>query len=149
MAGLDDLYQLLAGLNPRLEPPGYVFCHCENLPPIDCQRSKLFAMIREPEGWTLILPKAEADQMGLPGGSVFRCISLMVHSSLDAVGLTASVSALLTDAGISANMVAAYYHDHLFVPADRAEDALTMVQDLSARAQHAAQTLQGKPGQPA
>jgi hypothetical protein len=59
-------------------------------------------------------------------------ITLRVHSSLAAVGLTAAVAAALSDHGISANVVAAYCHDHIFVPADRAEEALAALRSLQA-----------------
>ena len=62
--------------------------------------------------------------------SVFRLISLHVHSSLDAVGLTAAFSTALGNAGISANVVAAYYHDHIFVPTDKADKALNVLQGM-------------------
>ncbi len=62
--------------------------------------------------------------------SVFPLISLHVHSSLDAVGLTAAFSTALGNAGISANVVAAYYHDHIFVPTDKAEKALNVLQGM-------------------
>ena len=54
----------------------------------------------------------------------------MVHSSLAAVGLTAAVAAALADHGISANVVAAFYHDHIFVPAERAEEALAALRAI-------------------
>jgi hypothetical protein len=55
-----------------------------------------------------------------------------VHSSLEAVGLTAAVAGALTAAGISANVVAAFHHDHVFVPADRAEAAMAQLDLLRA-----------------
>ena len=75
-------------------------------------------------------PRASA----CPTAPVFRRITLGVHSSLEAVGLTAAVAAALTAAGISANVVAAFHHDHVFVPADRAEDALACLRALQATA---------------
>ena len=73
---------------------------------------------------TLIVRPDEARRLGQPGGPAFRRITLGVNSSLEAVGLTAAVASTLTAIGISANVVAAFHHDHVFVPADRAEDAL-------------------------
>ena len=80
-----------------------------------------FALIREDEGLTVIRPH--------PDGEWAR-ISLEVHSSLSAVGLTAALSSALADAGISANIVAALRHDHLFVPWDRREEALRCIEAL-------------------
>jgi hypothetical protein len=106
-----DLARLLAALDPRLHPERYSFATTteEKLGESD------FAIVREAEGLTSIRPD--------PAGEWAR-ISLGVHSSLDAVGLTAALSSRLTEEGISANIVAAFYHDHLFVPWDRREDAL-------------------------
>lgn len=81
-----------------------------------------FALVREDEGLTSIRPD--------PNGNWAR-ISLEIHSSLEAVGLTGALASRLADAGISANVVAAQYHDHLFVPWDRREEALACLQQLS------------------
>ena len=88
-------------------------------------------MFREPEGLTLILEKQVARHAGLDFEGVFRLITLMVHSSLEAVGLTAAVSTQLAKRGIAANVVAAFYHDHLFVPADKASLAMDALRELS------------------
>ena len=75
----------------------------------------------------MILPKEKADAMNIPYSTTCAWITLTVHSSLEAVGLTAAVSKALTEANISCNIVAAFYHDHIFVPiadAPRAMDAL-------------------------
>jgi len=89
------------------------------------------AWVREDEGTTLILEQPEADGLGLSYDFVAAMITLRVHSSLDAVGLTAAVSGALADAGISANMVAGYYHDHLFVPVEAGERAVRLLESLS------------------
>ena len=89
------------------------------------------AAIVETEGLTLVLPRTRADAAGLGYDSVFRRITLEVHSSLDAVGLTAAFSAALTEQGISANVVAGYFHDHLFVQADAAGHAIAALEALA------------------
>lgn len=89
------------------------------------------ATFQEQEGMTLVLDLDVADQAGLAFESVFRCITLGVHSSLDAVGLTAVVANALAQRGISANVIAAYHHDHIFVPVQRAHDALVALESLS------------------
>ena len=81
-----------------------------------------FALIREEEGLTAIRAHPEGE---------WARISLEVHSSLDAVGLTAALSKSLAEAGVSANIVAALRHDHLFVPWDRREDAMGCLKALS------------------
>ena len=87
---------------------------------------------REAEGTTLVLAWDAAAAFD----PVFPCqlITLSVHSALDAVGFIAAVAARLAAAGISANVVAAYHHDHLLVPADRAEAALALLKTMAADA---------------
>ena len=85
----------------------------------------------ESEGLTLVLTKDKADEAGLNYEGVFRQITLTVHSSLQAVGLTAAVSTKLASKGISANVIAAYYHDHIFVSLEQAEQALVALKELS------------------
>jgi hypothetical protein len=63
--------------------------------------------------------------------SIFKCIALEVHSSLEAVGLTAAVIKKLTEKDISANVIAAYYHDYIFVQAEKADTALSALEELS------------------
>lgn len=123
-----DLGRLIAGLSPRLDPDPWVFVTLAK-PPADAAALMTF---REEEGMTLIVRPEEARRLGLPGGPAFRRITLGVNSSLEAVGLTAAVASTLTAIGISANVVAAYHHDHVFVPAERAEDALACLGRLKA-----------------
>ena len=80
---------------------------------------------------TLLLERQCAEQAGFRFAGVYRKITLGVHSSLQAVGLTAAVSTALAGQGISANMIAACHHDHVFVPAQRAEEALAIIRGLS------------------
>jgi hypothetical protein len=91
----------------------------------------LLGFFRENEGMTVILPKSNADDLGLPYSTVFAWITLSVHSSLEAVGLTAAVSHALTEAGISCNVVAAFYHDHLFVPVKDAARAMGVLRKMA------------------
>lgn len=88
-------------------------------------------MFQEREGTTLILPVTAAKQANLQFEGYYRCITCEVHSSLDAVGMTAAMSTALGNAGISANVVAAYYHDHIFVPAEKVDVALDVLTSLS------------------
>jgi len=130
MNPLSELDELLAGLAPGLEPEEYVFC---TLPCTAAMPAALapLATMREAEGLSLVLPAETPRDAGLACEGPFRLITLRVHSSLKAVGLTAAVAGALAAAGISANVVAGYHHDHLFVPADRAEDALAVLCNLS------------------
>jgi len=88
-------------------------------------------VVREDEGLTLIMTQEQADELDLAYDFIAAWITLQIHSALEAVGLTAVVSRVLTDAGISANVVAGYTHDHVFVPHDRASDAMRALATLA------------------
>lgn len=125
MSGETDLVKLLQNMKPELNAGEYVYC----LAASKKQAAELdpLCWFLEKEGITMILPKEKADAMNIPYATVCAWITLTVHSSLEAVGLTAAVSKALTEASISCNVVAAFYHDHIFVPitdAPRAMDAL-------------------------
>ncbi|MGE8294566.1 MAG: ACT domain-containing protein [Pseudomonas sp.] len=90
------------------------------------------ASLREAEGLSLVLARESADRHGLSYDYVATWITLQVHSSLAAVGLTASFSAALAQAGISCNVIAGFHHDHIFVPVECAERALSTLRALSA-----------------
>lgn len=90
---------------------------------------RTFAMVREDEGMTLVIRARRDDP-----GPVFAGITLQVHSALEGVGLTAAVATALAKAGIPCNIIAAYHHDHLFVPWDQREDALEILRAVSADA---------------
>jgi len=130
MAGEEDLDKLLVLLQPTLLPGDFVFCTVADLKYGDLAELQPIASYQEAEGLTLVVGKQVADDAGLAYESVFNCITLMVHSSLDAVGLTAAVSSRLAANGITANMIAAYYHDHVFVPKTKAQLALQLLTEL-------------------
>ncbi|MEM8679554.1 MAG: ACT domain-containing protein [Planctomycetota bacterium] len=125
------LQQLLAALQPEWEDRDYIFARVPADHPIPAEA---FATVRETEGTTLILDAEIAHREGLPESTLFRKITLGVDSSLEAVGLTAAVAAALVRIDCPANVVAGYGHDHLFVPADRAREALATLQQLSCTA---------------
>lgn len=131
MIGERNLALLIAGMRPVLDPGIWLFCTTPD--PAHPARDAAIMAFREDEGLTLILPEAAATPDLQP---VFRCrrITLTVHSALDAVGLIAAVATRLAEAGMGVNAVAAYFHDHLFVPADRAEDAMVALRRLSQEA---------------
>ena len=129
MSGEMNLHKLLIGLQPRLNPGEYVYCTVDSKSrALELDPLGLFA---EEESVTVILPKSQADALGLPYATTFAWITLTVHSSLEAVGLTAAVANALTKANISCNVVAAYYHDHIFVPAKDARHAMQVLQALA------------------
>ena len=133
MTGEKILETLLKLMSPELIDGEYVFCAFKNARYGDHAYLEPLASFREVEGLTLVVPKVTADEHGLSYESVFRCITLTVHSSLDAVGLTAAISTKLAEHGISANVVAAYCHDHIFVPAEFSELAMSALSDLARR----------------
>ena len=129
MSGECELETLLRNLAPVLRPERYVIGSVDSWP--DSLPEGLLAAIQEPEGLTVVVPVAEAYGSGLEASPVFRCIRLDVHSSLEAVGLTAAVSTRLATHGISANLLAGACHDHLLVPEGDAEHALRVLEALS------------------
>jgi hypothetical protein len=131
MAGVQDLNELLKSMTPECQQGEYVFCSVKNKFS-DYEHLQPLACFMEPEGLTLILPAKAAEKAGLVFENKFKQITLTVHSSLDAVGLTAAVASKLASCGISANVVAAYYHDHIFVQTGKAEKALAALRELSA-----------------
>lgn len=123
-----DLRQLLQTLQPQLNDGVYVFAslpHGASLGEL-----KPIAIFREQDGLSVIVAECDAHALNLRVLLRAAWITLSVHSDLQAIGLTAAVSAALTSAGISCNMVAAACHDHMFVPVEQAESALTVLRDL-------------------
>ncbi|WP_047463535.1 ACT domain-containing protein [Rhizobium rhizogenes] len=132
MPGITDLKQLLAGMKPDLVEGEFVYCSMPASSLMDHIDLKPIGLFQEREGVTLILPVETARQAGLPVAPAMRMITLEIHSSLEAVGLTAAFATALGQEGISANVVAGYYHDHIFVPAVDAGRAMAALQALSA-----------------
>ncbi|MFG2634675.1 ACT domain-containing protein [Streptomyces sp. NPDC048362] len=128
MSGETELRVLLGGMRPALNPGRYVFTVAEGVVPAGVTP---VVTVAEREGLTLVVPQAEADAAALAYDYVAGWITLRVHSALDAVGLTAAVSRALADAGLSCNVVAGFHHDHLFVPHERAEQALDVLRRLA------------------
>ena len=131
MPGITDLKPLLADMKPNLAEGEFVYCSVPASALADHIHLEPIGLFREREGVTLILPLEAARQAGLPTAPAMRMITLDIHSSLEAVGLTAAFATALGNEGISANVVAAYYHDHIFVPAVDAGRAVAALQALS------------------
>ncbi|WP_009632657.1 ACT domain-containing protein [Synechocystis sp. PCC 7509] len=130
MIGELNLTTLLRSMKPKLFEEDYVFCSVPtervatlNLIPV-CQ-------FRESEGMTLIITKQQAEEVNLDYEFVCQMITLSVHSSLEAVGFLAAITNKLAENEISVNAVSAYYHDHLFVPANKAEKVMQILTDMS------------------
>ena len=131
MTGERNLDTLLAAMSPVLIAGKYVFCSFENSQYGDHTELKPIAACKEPEGLTLVIPKSKADEKGLHYETTHRGILLRVHSSLEAVGLTAAFSAKLAEHGISANVIAGFYHDQIFVQSNHARRALAALEELA------------------
>lgn len=130
MSGETDLSKLLGSMSPSLSGDEFVYCA---LPPAEAASAAAdaWAVIKEDEAVTVVIEKRSADERGYAYESTFGRITLTVHSSLEAVGLTAAVATRLAESGISANVVAAYYHDHVFVQKTRAVEALRCLEELA------------------
>lgn len=130
MSAITQLDELLKSMQPELLAAEFVFCTVPGAL-VDYVVLNPIATFIEAEGLTLVVEKKVAQDAQLSFDGVFRQITLTVHSSLEAVGLTAAISAKLTTKGISANVIAAYYHDHIFVPASKADLALSALQEFN------------------
>jgi hypothetical protein len=124
-----DLNKLLKTMRPILNEGEYVFCTVPITQTIDS--IKIIGSFKEKEGLTVILDKNVADSLNLNYTYIAAWITLTVHSSLEAVGLTAAFSTALAKAGISCNVIAAYYHDHIFVAKKDSEKAMQVLYQLS------------------
>jgi uncharacterized protein len=141
MAGETNLSALLKSMKPILLDEEYVFCTIKTDDSSISRRMFDFDLLslcepigifQEQEGTTYIVTRQNAEKANLSYSltTIFRMITLSVHSSLDAVGFLAAITNKLAAAGISCNPVSAYYHDHLFIPANRAEQAMNLLKEF-------------------
>jgi len=124
-----NLERLLKTMRPKLNIGEYVFCSVKDITSVDIKDTVL--IFKEDEAVTIIVKKEIADRLNLDYSFISSWITLTVHSSLEAVGLTASFSKALSESGISCNVVAAFYHDHIFVDKRDAEKAMTVLNRFS------------------
>jgi hypothetical protein len=129
MTAEKDLDKLLKTMKPKHNFGDYVFSVVDNLENIDLKNIVL--IFKEPDGNTIIIEKDLADSLNLQYSFIAAWITLTVHSSLEAVGLTAAFSSALARAGISCNVVAGYYHDHIFVDKKDITKAMEILNKLS------------------
>ena len=127
MAGETDLAAMLASLDVERRPGTFAFVTGDH----PTFAASAVASISESEGTTWVLPVDVARAAGADVEFEAAWLTLTVHSALDAVGLTAAFSRALGDVGIPCNVLAGYYHDHLLVPSDRAEDAIGALRALA------------------
>lgn len=131
MTGERNLASLLRDMKPVLKDGVFVFCTLAEGAELPTAIKPVLTF-REAEGITVVIRRVEAERIALPHQFASRLITLTVHSSLDATGFLAAITARLAEAGISVNAVSAFYHDHLFVPEDRADEAVSILRNISA-----------------
>ncbi|MBU2948647.1 ACT domain-containing protein [Zobellia uliginosa] len=129
MAGEKNLVEMVKGMTPKLNGGEYVFITLNNVNQVS--RADTLCEFKEQEATTVIISKQKADALRLPYEYVASWITLSVHSSLEGVGLTALFSSELAKHHISCNVVAAYYHDHIFVDCKDASKAVKILERLS------------------
>jgi hypothetical protein len=129
MTGEKDLVILLKTMKPKQNMGDFIFCTVKSLASMDFE--DIILIFKEDEGYTIILKKETADNLKLKYSFVASWITLTVHSSLEAVGLTAAFSKALSDEGISCNVIAAYHHDHLFVDKKDTNKAMDILNRFS------------------
>ena len=122
-----DLARLLAGLDPVVRPGSFVFVTLAEPPAM-----RVDALVVEDEGVTVVVRREVADAHGWPYAFVAAWVTLRVHSALEAVGLTAAFAAALAERQIPCNVLAGTFHDHILVPTDRVDDALSALRQLAA-----------------
>lgn len=129
MKGETNLSELLKGMTPKLNIGEYVFPTVKDINAIN--REDTLFEFKEPEGVNILMKRARADELQLSYEYVASWITLQIHSSLEAVGLTAVFSGELAKNNISCNVVAGYYHDHIFVDIKDTDKAIQVLRLLS------------------
>ena len=129
-SGDENLSNLLNNLQPNLLNEDYVFITLEDYSFDFFNLLHPIATFKEEEGLTLVISEERAKRENFEYNSVFKCISLGVHSSLNSVGLIATISTLLSEKGISCNVFSGYFHDHLFVQKSLSKEALELLKSI-------------------
>ena len=122
--------EMISRMEPALQPGEFVFCSTTDPAIFAAAFPEAMASLREAEGVSLVLPRGAAERFGFGDGMPIRCITLMVFSALDGVGLTAAVASALAAQGIPCNMMAGFHHDHIFVPSGMEDRAIAALRTL-------------------
>ena len=128
MSGETNLDSLLANMRPELGSSSFAFCLVPKVKLSEISLDDIEVWVRESEGITLVMKEAQARRYGFDVTHLFARITLQVHSSLTAVGLTAVVATRLAAQGISANVIAGYHHDHIYVAQSDGQRAVEILQ---------------------
>jgi len=127
--GVTNLKALIENMEPVLNEGEYVFATVADITTIP--RAVTICEIKEREGVTVVLLKQEAEKLGLTFEFIASWITLNIHSSLEAVGLTAAFASELGQHNISCNVIAGYYHDHIFVDRKDKDKAMNVLWDMT------------------
>ena len=129
MSGVTDLDLLLASMSPAVVPGRFAMVAVGD--PGGAGALDPICIFREEEATTVICPWERAEKAGIKAEGAYCQITLQVHSSLQAVGFLAAVASALAAAGIPCNAVSAFYHDHIFVPEEKASRAMEVLSCLA------------------
>ena len=127
MPGQTDLKKILESIDPYLVDESFIFMTTDQSLSSISNTLNPIASFMENEGLSLVITQATADKNAITYDSVFSCISLGVHSSLESYGLISTISKELTQNNISTNVFSGYYHDHIFVQSSKAHRALEII----------------------
>jgi|TARA_B000000475_G_scaffold133548_1_gene107688 hypothetical protein len=130
MPGQTDLKKILESIDPYLVDESFIFMTTDQSLSSISNTLNPIASFKENEGLSIVITQATADKNAITYDSVFSCISLGVHSSLESYGLISTISRELTQNNISTNVFSGYYHDHIFVQSEKADKALEIISKI-------------------
>jgi len=124
--------EMIRGMNPQVVPGVFVFAtiaHHQSLP----DGVNVYSTVWESEGLSVVIAREDAGRLDLVDPVELGWITLTVNSSLEGVGLTAAVSAVLAEHEIACNVIAGHHHDHLLVPVERVDEAARLLTELASQ----------------